>query len=125
MRRKAILIAHSPMAFSKVYRTSFSKRSAVSDYGTSNYDEAPTIPRKIWVRRLFQKPMIQKVTNARSRRTTSNIDKLNDHELVDLKNAIERELKRRADVQSHHVLCRLPASLMLRILLIWTTPYVA
>ncbi|EOF5682051.1 DUF5448 family protein [Salmonella enterica] len=27
----------------------------------------------------------------------SNIDKLNDHELVDLKNAIERELKRRAD----------------------------
>ncbi|EEH8748984.1 DUF5448 family protein, partial [Salmonella enterica subsp. enterica serovar Schwarzengrund] len=26
----------------------------------------------------------------------SNIDKLNDHELVDLKNAIERELKRRA-----------------------------
>lgn len=26
-----------------------------------------------------------------------NIDKLNDHELVDLKNAIERELKRRAD----------------------------
>ncbi|EBO2735396.1 Eaf protein, partial [Salmonella enterica subsp. enterica serovar Schwarzengrund] len=25
----------------------------------------------------------------------SNIDKLNDHELVDLKNAIERELKRR------------------------------
>ncbi|EHQ9415936.1 Eaf protein [Salmonella enterica] len=27
----------------------------------------------------------------------SNIDKLNDHELVDLKNAIGRELKRRAD----------------------------
>ncbi len=26
-----------------------------------------------------------------------NIDKLNDHELVDLKNDIERELKRRAD----------------------------
>ncbi|EJO1267822.1 DUF5448 family protein, partial [Salmonella enterica subsp. enterica serovar Anatum] len=26
-----------------------------------------------------------------------NIDKINDHELVDLKNAIERELKRRAD----------------------------
>lgn len=26
-----------------------------------------------------------------------NIDKLNDHELVDLKNSIERELKRRAD----------------------------
>ncbi|ECG9870151.1 Eaf protein, partial [Salmonella enterica] len=24
-----------------------------------------------------------------------NIDKINDHELVDLKNAIERELKRR------------------------------
>ncbi|WP_176169025.1 DUF5448 family protein, partial [Salmonella enterica] len=27
----------------------------------------------------------------------SNIDKLNDHELVDLKRDIERELKRRAE----------------------------
>ncbi|WP_425220232.1 DUF5448 family protein, partial [Salmonella enterica] len=40
--------------------------------------------------------MIQKITNARAS-PMSNIDKLNDHELVDLKRDIERELKRRAE----------------------------
>lgn len=54
-----------------------------------------------------------------------NIDKLNDHELVDLKNDIERELKRRADGPKVTTFMSSPASLMLRILLIWTALYVA
>ncbi len=53
----------------------------------------------------------------------SNIDKLNDHELVDLKNAIEESLNDALMGQSHRIMSS-PASLMLRILLIWTTPYV-
>ncbi len=58
--------------------------------------------------RRLSKPMIQKVTNARSQTNEQISTNLNDHELVDLENAIERELKRRAGwAKSHHVLCRL------------------
>lgn len=55
-----------------------------------------------------------------------NIDKLNDHELVDLKKDIEREnLSGALMGQKSPRIMSSPASQMLSILLIWTAPYVA
>lgn len=90
--------------------------------GTSNYDEVPTIPCKICGG--YFKADDPENHNARAS-PMSNIDKLNDHELVDLKRDIERELKRRAEGPKSPRIMSSPASQMLSILLIWTAPYVA
>ncbi len=55
----------------------------------------------------------------------SSIDKLNDHELVDLKNAIEEERSDALMGQKRLPYYVVSCIAMLRILPVWTTPYVA
>ncbi len=100
MRPEGILIIRRWR--SRRYRRPAQKECSHDYRNTQEYDEVPTIPCKICGS--YFKAVIQKVTSRV--RPMSSIDKLNDHELVDLKTLSKS--KRRADgPKSHHVLCRL------------------